>query len=571
MPFNLLQKYRFTANDGTGDTTVSPVNDGLKKRWELQDDGVSYRVTLSTELLFKGADYTYFKAILDAGTECSVSMLIEQFCDNAWTTYFAGRIAPTEGKYDLDKCEVSFKVLPDDVYECARQNFSKEYNFLLFGTAKTLQSLYGTIETIVCSYDGPVVIPNVQLLFLRDCFSGGTHDVQFDPDPDPTTGWTPVNQNQVFTGGDVSIDTTWKRETVTQVSPPPGYGWVNIGGDDWARPVSVVSSEQEQTETTYTYDAVIADFEVSNGRLLSDLIINAIDETGCDIDDIISNFLGINPDATNPTNDAYDYAKDDEAVMQSVLIFQKSDVVNADATNDATRLPMTINDLLKSLSDSEQVFWAITNEGGDNILRIEHQTYFAGTPGLDLTTLDGGKHIRGQNRFDVDGDIPIFERFAYQEAFQAGFLPQRISYGCPTGPEIDKQLAQMNGDFGGLYNNPDAGLTGFVFVCAYPISGVDYLLDNTGGVANGAMQWKLLINNLWVFGRFNTIATSTAGGTFTIQTVKKRKAQAAIKIPFCCDDFEPSETVTTALGDGSVKSAEHDTRLGVLTLNLMHE
>lgn len=570
--FNLLDKFRFTANDGTGDTTVTPVNTTLKKKWDLQDDGVSYRVSLGTELVFRGADYTYFKDILDAGEECSITMLIEQFCSPDWTTFFAGRIAPTEGKYDLDKCEVSFKVLPNDVYECAKQNFGKEYNFLLFGSPKTLQSLYGTIETIVCSYDGAIVIPNVQLLFLRDCFSGaGPHDVQFDPDPDPATAWTPVNHIQVFTVSDVSIDTTWKREIVNQVSPPPGYGWISIGGDDWVRPVSVVSSVQEQTETTYTYDAVLADFEVSNGRLLSDLITDAIDETGCDIDDIISNFFGINPDATNPTNDAYDYSTDDEAVMQSVMIFQKSDVVNADATNDATRLPMSINDLFTALRDSLNVYWTITNEGGDNILRIEHLSYFEGSAGLDLTTLGDGKYIRGLNRFETDGDIPTFERFAYQEAFQAGFVSQRITYGCPTGEEIDRQLSQMNGDFGGLYENPDAGLTGFVFVCAYPISGVDYLLDNTGGVANGAMQWKLLINNLWVFGRFNTIATSTAGGTFTIQTLKKRKAQAAIKIPFCCDDFEPSETVETALGLGQVKSAEQDTGTGILTLNLMHE
>ena len=570
--FSLLNKYRFTANAGSGDINVSPFNDGLKKRWELQDDGVSYRLTLSTDLVFRGEDYTWFKDILDAGTVCSVTMLIEQFCSNAWVTFFSGRIAPTEGKYDLDKCEVSFKVLPNDVYECAKQNFGKEYNFLLFGSPKTLQSLYGTIETIVCSYDGAIVIPNVQLLFLRDCFSGdGPHDVQFDPDPDPATAWTPVNHIQVFTGSDVSIDTTWKREIVNQVSAPPGYGWISIGGDDWVRPVSVVSSVQEQTETTYTYDAVLADFEVSNGRLLSDLITDAIDETGCDIDDIVSNFFGINSDATNPTNDAYDYAKDVEGVMQSVMIFQKSDVVNADATNDATRLPLTINDLFAALRDSLNVYWTITNEGGDNILRIEHWSYFEGSAGLDLTTLDDGKYIRGLNRFEVDGDIPAFERFAYQESFQAGFVSQRITYGCPTGAEIDRQLSQMNGDFGGLYNNPDAGLTGFVFVCAYPISGVDYLLDNTGGVANGAMQWKLLINNLWVFGRFNTIATSTAGGTFTIQTVKKRKAQAAIKIPFCCGEFEPSETVTTALGAGSVKSAELDTKTGLLTLNLMHE
>ena len=129
----------------------------------------------------------------------------------------------------------------------------------------------------------------------------------------------------------------------------------------------------------------------------------------------------------------------------------------------------------------------------------------------------------------------------------------------------------MNADFGGLYDNANAGLIGFVFVCVYPITGDDYLLDTLDGIANGAMQWKRLFNNLWIYGRYSDLATTTAGGTFTVQTIKKRKAQAAIPIPFSCDTFEPSETVQTALGFGMVKSAEQDTKTGLLTLNLMHE
>lgn len=581
MPFNLLDKFRFTADpDGTPET-LSPVNDGLKKRWDLQDDGVSYRVKLETELLFRGSDYTYFKAILDAGTECSVEILIEQYCSGAWETFFTGTIAPTEGRYDLDKCEAVFKLTPNDVYECAKNEFAKESNWLLYGTAKNLESLYGTIETDVCSYNSTVIIPasSGQLLFLRDCWSGaGPHDVQFDPDADPATGWTPVAHSQVYTGtgavgvDTVNINTTWKRETVNQVGAPPGFGWINIGGNDWVRPVSVISSVQENTGLTASYTATMADVDtVSGGRLLSDLIEGAIDATDCAIDEVRSNFLNINPDGTNPTNEAYDYALDVEEVFQSVLIFQKSDIVNPDASNDATRLPLTINDFLNALRDSLNVYWSIVDVSGDTILRIEHLSYFDGSAGMDLTTLDGGKYIRGLNRFETEGDIPSFERFAYQESFNGSFLPQRISYGCPTGSEIDRQLSQMNADFGGLYDNADAGLTGFVFVCAYPISGNDYLLDTIDGIANGAMQWKHLFNNLWIFGRYNSIATTTAGGTFTIETLKKRKVQAAIKIPFCCDTFEPSETVETALGLGQVKSAEQDTKTGLLTLNLMHE
>ncbi len=576
-----MDKYRFTANDGTGDVALIPVNTGLRKRWERQGDGVSYRLSLETELLFRrkvdAASYDYFKDRLDAGEVCETDILIEHFCAGEWSEFFSGRIVITEGKYDLDKCEAQFKVFPNDIYECARKSFSEQTNWLNYGTAKTLNALYGTIETEVCNFEGATFIPNVQLLFLRDCWSGGTEDVQFDPTPDPAEAWRPVAHVQVFSGvglSEVDIQTTWKRETVTQPSQPPGSGWISLGSDVWVRPVSFTSTTQAFTETTATFEAefIDEDFEVSNGHLLADMIEGAVDASGCGIDEVVSNFFGINPDDTNPTNDAYDWAKDVEGVYQSVLMYQKSDIVNEDATNDATYLPLSLNDVIADcLSKWGEVYWAIVTVGSDIVLRIEHISYFEGSAGIDLTTLDGGKHIRGLNRFEVEGEIPAHERLAYQESFNEDFLPQLIRYDCANGSEIDKQQSQMCADFAGLLNNDTAGLQGFVTVSAYLISGSSYLLDNYGGILNGAFAWKEVINRLWVFNRYSMAATSTAGGTFTVQTVRKRKAQAPIQIPFCCEAFEPSETVETALGLGSVKTAEHDTEAGILTLNLLHE
>lgn len=571
--FNLLNKYRFTAN---GDTTVTPVNTGLKRRWELQDDGVSYRKTLATELVFKGSDYEYFTGLIEAGEECEVSMLIEKYCSGDWSEYFTGRIVLSEHKRDYDSCEISFRVQPDDSYQCAKENFGEENNWLTYGTAKTLVGLYGTIEAIVCDYDGLVVIPNVQLLFLRDCFSGdGPHDVQFDPDPDPDLAWTPVNHNQIFTGNtvgvsEVQIETRWEREIVTQVSPPPGYGWVNLGGDDWARPITVISSTQEQMELTYTYDAVTLDetFEVSNGRLLSDVLESAIMATGC-VDEVVSNFFNINPDGTNPENDAYDFAKDVDAVMQEVLIFRNSDVINPDASNDATYLPLRLTDVLNDLRDGLNVHWAIVNEGGTVKMRVEHWSYFEqAVSGINLVTLADGKYIDGLKRYELEGEVPTFESFTWQQAYSAGFLKSYIRYSCPTGDELPRQTKQMNADFPGIYANTGAGYDGFMFVCAYLDSGTDYLIDNRSGVANGSMKWLYILQKLWPFGRPSMQATGP--GSFEVETVKKRKVQAQIVMPFCCDDFEPTDLVTTQLGDGQVKSAEDDTEAGTMTLNLLH-
>ena len=567
--FNLLDKYRFTANDGGGDTPVTPVNEGLKIRFERQDDGVWYRKTLNTELLFRDGDYQFFKTALDADV-CEITLLVEQFCEGEWGEFFTGRIVPSEGKYNLDACEAELRVYPNDVRECAKRKFPKQYNFLSFGERKVMKSLWGAIESTTCVYNAAEFGDNTQFLFLKDCWSGGTQDTQSDTEPDPALAWRPTEHFQIFDGGGLlDIQTVWKREKVTQVGMPPGFGWVNIGGNDWVRPVTYTFESTTDSVNSKIFVAGIADFDVSGGRLLRDVIPDVIDETGCGIDEVVSDFFGINPDATAPSNDAYTFASE---FMQDVLLFQKSDIADAAASSDASRLPLSITDFLNSLRDCLNVYWTITESGGTVTMRIEHYTYFEGNVGYDLTALDGGIYIDGMNRFETESEIPAFERFAYQESFNDPFLPKSISYDCSTGDEIEKQLTQLSADFSGIYSETSAGLVGFMLIVTYPISGSNYLLDNTDGYANGAMSWQRLFDSLWPFGRYSYNATSDAGGSFAVQSLKRRKTQPSVTIPFCCPDgFVESDIVITGLGNGQVKNAEIDTQRGDLTLTLTYE
>lgn len=571
--FSLLNKFRFIATDSGGDTTLQPENDGIKRVWEKQQGQRFYRLKLNTKLIFKGAGFTYFKDKMEAGACDDVTFTIQQYCEGAWEDWFVGTALIFEASYDYDTCEVEIEIKPDDLFECFFNNYEKKVNWLGIVDRNTVNSLHGTIETTVCNYSGTPPGGNEANWFYKGCWGSGFTN---SSDPDPSLAWRPLTHTQtvIISPTGFTASTTWAREAVTQVGTPPGVGWINIGGNDWVRPITYAADPVEETVgLTRTFDAEAADISITNGILLADILPEIVALLDCGIDEVVSDFFGINADSTNPTNDAYDYAKDDEGTMQGVLIFQKSDVVNEDATDDATILEISLKDFLDSIGEgSLEVYWTLTESGGTVTLRIEHSSYFEGQNGLDLETLDDGLYIAGLYRFEVSGGVPAFERFAYQESYKSEFLAQRLDYSpaCVNNPSKDYGLSLMSADVAGLLNNDAAGLTGFVFVCGYNSATNVYIIDTTTGILNGAMAWQNLFENLLSYNRYSADATPTVG-SMTVQTIRRRKSQTPIEIPFCCDDFDPTELVQTQISWGEVDTAEQDTLTGTLTLKLMHE
>ena len=529
---------------------------------------------LNTKMVFRKADYAFFRAIYDLGDCLEVSLLIENYCGGAWVTWFEGIIPIFQGEYNKSMCEVSFDVSPNDVYECANKSFGIKKNWLDYAIPIKVKTFVtgATIETTTC--DSAETFPSVDLdlHFSETCF-GGT--VTSSQDPNPTLAWRPISHHQMFVPGipwTLIAKTTWAREKKTSVGTPPGDGWINISGTTWVRPVSVgfptLSYDASQAGISWEVQTVNPS-PVSNGRILKDLLIAVVDDLGCGFDSVISNFLNINPDATNPSNAAYDYA---DANFQNLFFFQKSDIVRASASNDATRFETNMKEFLEQIKIA-QLFYAITNVGGVKTLRIEHYTYFDGSNGLDLTTLDGGKYIVGLDSFKSDDEVPAFESFGYQESYRPKFLTQRIDYPatCVTTEGIDRPANLLNTDFGGLVENPDAGLEGFFLLATHEIAPGEYLMNTLGGEPNGAFAWENMLPALWADGRYNLGATSTIATTYVVNSVRKSKAQPLIRAKFCCsDEFEPSQLVKSQLGWGEVKTAEQDTELGRISLTLLH-
>ena len=577
---SLFDTFRFTANDGTGDTLVYPLNSGLRRRWEREGDTRSYRAKLATKLLFKGADYTYFRGLYDAGDCNEVTLLIENYCGGTWNTWHEGTVPIFNGEYNASRCEVTFEIKPNDIYECANKSLSFRSNWLDYGTPTLVKTITGTIETKTCTQSG-VSIPGAPtsgpggtfvMWFYKGCWSTGYTNSQ---DPDAALAWRPITHVQhYYLGGTFDVTTTWARETATSVGAPMGDGWINISGTTWVRPVNVTNPKiwaplagdlyllEQQFEAQIVNSA-----PVSNGRALSGVLEAAVSAMDCDIDEVVSNFFNINPDGSEPANDVYTFAADN---MASVFFFQKSDIVRASVPNDATRFTYSLKEFFEEIKILN-LFWAITSAAGVNTLRIEHYTYFDGANGIDLTTLDSGKYIAGLDSFKTENEVPNFESFAYQESFREKFTTKRITYppACATVEGDERTANQLCADFGGLIENPDAGLEGFFLLATLDVGGGEYLINTLGGEANGAFAWENILPALWADGRFHAGATANVTG-YTANSVRKNRSQGPITIRFCCDDtFEASELVQTQLGWGEVKSAEEDTERATLKIELL--
>ena len=555
----LLDTYRFTVNDGTGDVIVTPLNSGLNRRWEREGSTRAYRVKLATKLLFKGVDYTYFRDLYDAGDCTEVTLLIENYCGGAWVTWFEGNVPIFNGDYNASRCEVSFEVKPADVYECAIKGFDLRENWLTYGTPTEINTFIpgGTIET----YTVTVIVPSV-LTAMKWAFT--ILDVRDNADPDPITQFRPIENQMKVLPTQTQIWTTLAREKTTSVLSP-GTGWVLISGTTWARPVILGSIK---TAGIASWDAqIINPAPISNGRKLSDILTGATNAMDCGFTSVISNFFNINPDGTEPANDAYTYAA---ANFTDVFFFQKSDIVRAGASGDAERFTFSLKEFFKEI-ELLNVYYSITVVGATKTLRIEHYTYWNGANGMNLVTLDGGKYIVGLDQFKTENEVPNFESFSYQESYRSKFLIKRITYpaACATVQGNERTANQLCADFSGLLENQEAGLLGFFLLATYDTGGGTYLMNALSAEANGAFAWENVLPALWADGRYHLAATANVDG-YTVNSVAKTREQATITIKHCCSDtFEASELINTQLGWGEVKSAEQDTEKGTLKLSIL--
>lgn len=558
-----LIKYTFDA-DGT---TVNPVNDRIVFAWERENETAFFRKVLKTKLLFRGADFAYFKGLFDADV-CAFVVLTITRGSFEW----AGKLRLSRGDWDLDKCEFEIEADAADDYACFLGQTKRSFNLLNYGTRIDVQPLYGTIETVTCNYSGTAPVFS-GLVYYGACWPVPDQDFYPSTTPHGTQRWRPISTEKVFTSAtDCSIDTTWAREAVTQVGTPPGGGWFNIGGNDWVRAINYATFSQRTVDNAYSSqdfysEATYLDETLENGRRFADVLDEIVASLDCDVDGVRSNFLDTNPDGVSPTNDAYTQAADK---LANLMMFQKSDIVTPTATGKAYIMFVTLEDCLKILRETFNVFWSIEVDGANKYLRLEQLSWYEQTTNGTDWTATAPAYIAGTRRWTEAEQVPQFEKFAFVQSFALNFGEKIIEYGegCATvGQTIEHIPAQTVTDIGGIWQNPESGLEGVCLVATYEDSGTLYV-SSANNDLNGDLSFVELVKWYWMHGRYSTDLSFT-GGAVTVESTRRRKKQVEIKVPLCFDEtFDPAQLQRTGLGWGEVDAAQWDTLTELLTLNL---
>ncbi len=339
--------------------------------------------------------------------------------------------------------------------------------------------------------------------------------------------------------------------------------------DIFIKPVYI--TDITYTNATRTYFATIpVDNDVTytsdRGRLLNDLITVMMNTCGLQWE---SEFL------KNPVNPISGFD------LTHIVYMQKSDFIGMGTTTDrATKGLISFNQLMQNLNSIFQLNWFIDDTG---IFRIEHINYFKlnlsyidnTVVGIDLTTYYPVCLI-GSNEYEYNDEIPLKEQFKFMEAYTLDFTGLEIDYSdcVDTGSVVNHsaELITTDLDFESIFAN--GSKDGFALLHCSLDAGVYEVVKTAGKLTgallnNGHFAWANLHDAYWKYNR--PFPTGVMNGVMTVfVNPKKIVEQRDIQFPFCIENFNPNELITTSLGNGTVKSAQYAFKTGNLTVKLIY-
>jgi len=569
---NVNDKYQFFVTVNSVTTQVYPAVDDLQIQWQLQDEEEYYRQSVANGLVFVNnskrsiTDYDYLKAIEDGSDRCDeITIEIKSTCTNPATTLLTGLLVMTKAQWDEDNCTVTIPVTTNDEYTCLIANKDEVVDFSEL-TSYSVKSFVGEIETA-----GP---------FTND--SPTRLGESYIPAGLTGSEWVLIRYT-----AELISPTTWQetwefvREKVTGGTQPPGFGWVSEGSD-WVRAVIVDLLSSQAFPGTFGTDLDIQyqvrgsdSFEADNGRLLSDIIEKVVDQCG-DLT-VVSNFFNINPDGTEPANSVYSAAN---TYLQTLMVWQKSDIKRFDDLNNATKLIISWSDLYENLYNLFNI--RIVVDG--STLRIEHLSYFTAANGLDLTT-QKNEYLEGTRRYSYeDGAYANVEKFEFMDRVSESFKGFDILYNSscvdPEASPVNYQATLFTTDLDFCLDFPDdVDDDGFflanvalydseLYIQKYTVPGFTAL----GPQFNGHLAMPNLHEFYWKHGRIFLTGEMNQTAT-TFESTIPTKAQTPITFKMCCNEllnFNVDELMNSQYGWGKIKTAQYSTKTEALTVELMH-
>ena len=480
-----------------------------------------------------------FQNLLDEETGCAIfEVAVEVYCGGSWVEVWTGEF-DTNWRSDRDTKTITVRPKQADPFTCIKNNWGESVN--IFDVPPV---------TLTRPYNAVYELDNVVQYSETEC----------DPTPPTNTGFCYVegSHQALNYGGANGIDWAcgWlyhrlkKNGTCSGATPvpPDDYNtWTLLSGGCPGTPVYWTCPESARL--VYSF---------KNGRRFDEVLQFLLDQTGCGLT-VVSDFFGINGDNTAPSNSAYDRAAD---VLQDLIIHQKSDVKRHDAT-EVSKEPvwnMKLRDLLNDLKTMFKVAWRI--DGTD--FRLEHVSYFEAQAGPDYTAAYYEKVLTG-----LDENIPLLRRFLFRdEQCSDYFKGYPIETYCGEG-ETTERLSLFSTDLAFMTEADNAESIaddGWVLVATTPgafTNQYENLEDNRPLSFTELHQYF----HLWEMDGAGKINNADV----TPQSVRRTRKAPAFGTTLCCDDaFDPSELVTTAMGQGEVEDSERNWALNTITLTLKY-
>lgn len=543
---------------------VYPVNDKLEFEY-VKAEGEIHRKVLNTELIFQNTpEHATFDQLFELEktlAPCVTSNIrIEETCrcgDTETVTNWNGIIPFRKGKWDAYSCLLKVKPTPNDAIKCILDKWNVEQDVMETVTNRVeLTSIIGQLEYFT-SFDG-------------------TKPVGY--------GWTLFEESYIVTDTITFADQVLDYERyVRQVSDSDnGVGWELENGKYY----SFVPLGESKIESSFTGDQQtgefegtvarkykILDFTLDNTLLFSDVINFFLG--GCGIT-IVSNFFGINPDLIAPDNTAYRYATEN---LQNLVFAHASDVINEDASENATKFNMKWSELWHDLK--KMFFLQMFYDEENTTLYIEHESFQSSVQKLNVST---NKQIKGFAEYEyIDSKFPKEE--TYHFAFDTGnedFDNAKIEYATDCSNQNNRENSIKHNcqlivtNVAKLYNNnvyqeDDDKMFKTVLLATNGSTIMNYAgVFNTNN-SNGALAFTQLIRNLHIYERPLEYG-NVNGLEVKFDSVKKQKIQT-IEMTLTCDtinNLKPNYAIQTivGLGDMDKLTIEKPSNLAKITLNI---
>lgn len=368
------------------------------------------------------------------------------------------------------------------------------------------------------------------------------------------------------------------ESVVIDINGAPGTAQIHLSEVCPVQPVNyqLVAPCNELHSDSWWWE-IGEDISYTRNRLLKNVVEELVAFICPELDGIRSNLFQWNP--TQPSLINYVYGGINE--YNFLTISQKSDIRNPNSSEPATIGNLTWKQFSEWLENME-VFYIIEN----NILIIEHFSFFTGNVGLDTTQVPKDEFADFQRRYEyAKEEMARREKYTMMEALNADFVGFPIEYKdengdfslCVNDETTEKNFKELTTDLKYIQTQPgQISNSGFV-ILANTFDGTDYkVITNPGVISslpilNSPMSLSVLQDRFMRHRRI--LPTGWLNRQFTsFESVQRFKKQEPFKVPLCCDEeFDPIDLVKTTLGDGEVISGEIDLKDDTIELKLKYE